>query len=657
MPETDRPTSIIEADTYDSKIIAEFQYLKNKSEQSFEKKVAYNAQLFEDFYLGDQWNMQKDGSSKTPKVYNGAGEEVWWFAPPPLPDDVQKRTINKIFPKIETQTAIFMELEPTVHVRTRSLNQKYQEKAHKLNLLLDYIFLQSRAEHMRMLKSVQIYGHCPIVITQCKKDNQNPNFKFKVDPFRNVIGDMEADNWDDVQWVIRSITKYRYELVKLYDISAVDPDIETDAKKQIERDYQLITLYEYWRKNENDESWDKFIIYKDKIVKRAVKSQESDNSPVLPIEVFRLYSPPKGWWGISEVQNMWEQQKTINKRASAQQHHLDMKVFPAMAFESDASNPNDIRDPNRFIRPDARLPMSNGMMPVVPIESGPLISMTEFQVSMDASESDMENISGVQKGIQGTRDKGVYSGALYQQIRESNLERIKGKEAMLRLSYEALAKKLLIMMEAYLGGSGEYIVYDPINDKDVKITGKDFKDIDKFDFMFETVDANLMSPSERLQQLINLKQYAPEMDGREIIRASTSFLSGLFPNVDYIKYIEEEQDLERKVKEATLKQQLKELTSTPQSPKAPVTSGGGNGRIQAPTQPAEQQQAVQIPPEFNDYIFMMKDEFVNSGMDEQQAIELVSQAAGKAMEENPNADVNSLIQRTGEILSLGGQNA
>jgi hypothetical protein len=548
-------------------------------------EIMGNWEKYENFYLGSHWNNTSAKAAHSEYNSNGTLIVVREFDND-MKSSMPKRTINKIFPMIQTELAILSNLNPTI--QTFPMNKKYSETARKLNLFNRHVFGDgfTNVYDKTCFFALQ-FGHGFFKIAIKKVDDRQVPFKIiYVDP-KDIQADPNANEWSEVKCVVRKVKQYAYELKQKYIIDLQDVD-----------DLKVVEIEEQCIKESG--MWKLYYIYNGKILDVKNKDEETGDTefiekdyPVNLYELFKFYGRNKGWWGISEISNVLEYQIQINKRASQHDYHLNYLIDPAVNVTGGAIDPTEL----------AKLPLeagqyyqSKGNGSISPIIVS-AVNDGQFFNSIQSSVSNLEEMSGVTKSAQGVNEKGVYSAKHFKAIQDSTMSRFKLKEKSLKDSLKNVAEKVYILARDYLGQSGTFEIFDYENDTMTTLTADDF-DLDRMRIDIEVVGANLLDPTSRLERLIEFKQYAPDIPSAELIISADEQYKGLF-NADHVKSLKTQSVKQREIAELNLemqKAQLEAQINQIKNPPAPPIDP--NAQQQMPPQAMPQEQPQQeIPPE------------------------------------------------------------
>lgn len=632
-----------------------------------QKKI--NTKIFQQFYLGNQWASYKHGKggwsvdpTLVPKRYDSAGREVWNFTGDDnIPDEFPRRTINMTFPIVETERGLFNNLRPVTHVLspTAEPDEKYQDVIIKLNALLDFFFHEKERLNNILYGKIIVDGDAPLVIIRKNRGEGKPPFDFVIEKSDRVWANPEIDDWSDIDWVIRKISMKGMDIKKQY--GAKIKGFLGNPKDY--KDYENYELKEYWMKESNGR-WTRVVMNDTGFVLQYNSDDQMDTKsfPVLPIEVFRMYVPPKGWYGISEIDNMFESQLIINKRASQEDYKNALDLFPPMAIPAESLYSilgNGVKSGKSILPPGFLCAL--GAMGERP---APLIADTAnpsfYQMSIAQANAAMESTSGIQRGMQGNNEKGVYSGSHFQAIRDAAMGRIDNKLFWIKQSFENLSRKFLAWCYEDLHTSNQtYRLYSGEIDDFVDITADDILLLDRLEFDTETEDASVFSPLERLNQIQAIAQYNPTIAGSDIVIASNKAMPGLFDKQTIVNQIEINklnQQLNVLALKAQIAQAQQAINPPQQTPSAtsamPVdqqqTPVGQSPDMAIPQQqvmpPVEQTMLGQPQPEsipvdeqwIRQFVEGEKINMMNAGIPEDETNAMIQTAVEGIMNNNPN---------------------
>jgi len=599
-------------------------------------KYSCDWNLHLDYYNGKQW---KAASYDKGDLVDNDGNLLWdlrdtnYNKNPALP----KRTRNIIWTTLETEVGLLTELNPTVRAIPMISDDNTRDATLKLDLFFKEIFNKNfRKEYNKLLRDVCIYGlgYFHIHFDSKATANNKVPFSLRREKPRNIKAEGQAEDWSGVRWAVRDFKMMQYE------VKAKFPKWEGESNTEV------ITLTEIWvRKNVLDSSatgWVKAIVYDNEVL------QEID-MPINPIECFRMY-PGDGWWGISEIKNIKEEQDIINKRLSQEEFYINMKVFPPVTVDKEV----DLEPGKLPYYPGKGFKSTRtGQPSIIPmhVEDMP---MSDFMQSQASAEQAIENITGISKAAQGRNEKGVYTGKHFQAVMDSVLTRVKNKDKLLSSSIENLARKIIKWAIEDIKDSGSYKVYDPINHKDLELTVEDFKAIRDFDLVIETTDANLLTAGERVEMLKGLSQYG--LDPQMVGVAISEQIPGLLPQ-EYIEVLKEnitmKQELESaRLRAETSKQQLEqekvgdELDNINNPPEQPMPQQG----VPQPgmqEQPMPEQQPSDEDETFRQLIEQITQQLIQTGISPEEANAKVQQAVQQL---DPAATLPDKVNQLQQIL-------
>lgn len=649
---------------------SKLEFLQQKANEQY-YNYARSWDLYERYYYGDQWDVEKTRGTQV-GFYNG--EKVWLinkFKNTNYHKKLPKRTINNIFPIVQTQVSVYSETSPSIRWTPNSLeDEQLNEQARKLNLFYEQIFNQkARFEMEKMRRDTALFGHGFLMI-QFNDEAGNIPFSITKENTKKIIADPEASEWDEVRWVIREFKKYVYEIKKEFKVETTTYD-----------DLSVLDLIEYWVRQDilyddgDMNKWERIVMVKDGEILHRVGREESGDAdeeptdysyPVCPIQLFRAYITQGGWWGMSDVQLLIEPQDMINKRASQEDFTMSLKAFPPVEVDQNSMiDSQQFGDDSLVIYPGQVYPKRNGFNgnAITPIETQN-VDVTSYYASIEQAKLTMQSLSGVQDTMQGRNVKGVYHASHWGEINDAALVRIKSKEKVLKYYLEELAWKILHWAKAHLEDGGEYEVYDPKQGKLITLTAEDFE-IQKLMMYVDTIDANHYNVSQRMKALQEMKQYAPEIDYKEIVLTSDTIMPGLY-NRDYIEHLKGmvglQQDLERKQLELQIMQTEGEIERL-KNPQPEQSQTGQSQTEQSQTgQPQAEQSQTGQPAQSNpqpagqpddyqlssEYTNRFVSALIQNGWSEQLAKLTVQTVIGDIAESDPELSDQELFDRLTE---------
>lgn len=619
-----------------------------------------NVRIFQQFYLGNQWlsySKKNEGwsidSTMLPKRYDANGNEVWTFSGDDnIPSDFPHRVINMTFPIIETERGLFNSLKPTTYVvnPTSEPNSKYDDIVTKLNALLTFFFHEKERVINILYGKIIVDGDAPVIITRKDRGEGKPPFDFVIEKNERLWANPEVEDWSDIDWVIRKVTMKGIDIKAQYG-SRVKGFLNIGKDYE---DYKNYDLKEYWLK-ESDGTWSRVIMNDkgDTLAYNNNSQEDTKSFPVLPIEVFRTYVPPRGWWGISEVDNMFESQLIINKRASQEDYKIASDLFPVIGVPADVADSilgKGTRSGISPMRPGFLFALSATGQAAQVITNN-ISNAGIFSQSISETNANMESLSGIQRGMQGNNEKGVYSGSHFQALRDAAMGRIDNKLFWIKQSFENLSRKYLKMCYEELKSSNTtYRLYSAEIDDFVEITADDIFMLDRMEFETDTQDASVFSPIERLDQLGALAQYNPTAAGSEIIIAANKAMPGLFDK-QTIQNQKQINELNQKLNVAALQAQLTqaEAAMNPQPAEQQMPQAQQAATNMQPTEqqmPQAQQavpiqntsmQAAPVDAQFiQNIVEQEKTNMMTTGMKEDEVNAMLQTAVEGILNGNPN---------------------
>lgn len=480
-------------------------------------RYSQNWTRYEALYLGAKENIVPKDIQETDS--NGTPIIIYRNTVSDRKEEMPDRVQNNLFGQIQSELALYSRTEPTVRVVPKSLSAR--EKARRLNLFNDHVFLEKLPQEMTFMQAnVLMFGH-GFLQTFIKKNIGDHKIPFSImwESSRNIMFDPNADRWEDVKWVIKKIKKYYYEVVAKY------PDLKNYAKNH--EDFDIIEYHEYWEKNFEDGKWERSVIYNQEYeLKTDKQTDEIDyRYPDVPIELFKIYRREKGCAGISQVQLQYDAQSTINKRASMLDYKISYDIDPAVEINETLVDEEALSN-FQNLYPGKKIPVKqNGAVKPLSLQ---LINNSELYSSIQVLDDNMRTISGVQPVLEGTNEKGAYSFKQFNAIRESANVRIDMKLEWYNKSIINLAKKIYQYAQDYLGDTDYFEVYDYEKEEMLHLAKDDFN-LDDLNIVVEVQDANLLHPGERLKTLLEMSQYLPDLDRRFIILAIDQASHGIIP--------------------------------------------------------------------------------------------------------------------------------
>jgi hypothetical protein len=507
------------------------------------KRVSSNWDRFEQMIYGNQWATEIRGSTE----YNAEGLPVYTINinNENTRDDMPKRTRNYIFPLIESELALFNSLAPIPRCTTFNFDNK--DLMYKRNLYLNSVFgNKTPKEYLKAAKDAAVYGEGFLKLRiDGTVDVENGEIPFSVisERTRDIKADPLADNWEDVRWVIFEVNRYNYEVKAKYKKYKSNAD-----------DYEVVKLKEFWVRDGN--RWNQYILCGGRLLKIAEGKQ---SYPVNPFNVFRYYLRDKGWHGISEVALLMEEQVIINKRTSQMDWYVSMLTdTPTEVAVSNLAEGESRKLP---LRPGQHFTVRSAIHPTFRPVQQAVVNPSLFIATTDEAKAQMETSIGVQKTAMGENAQGVYTGAHYQRIQDSVYARIKLKEFWIKEALKGLAIKSLILAKEWTKEGRFFRVYDDSTSQFIELDHSVFADVGERDVIVETADAAVMDPGERIEKLIEMKQYVPNMDDRFFMR-SIECVRPKFFDPRQMDQINQSLMFEEKAKGLQMEAQLKQLILT-----------------------------------------------------------------------------------------------
>ncbi len=587
-----------------------------------ETKIKAGWEEAENFFLGAQWGKAFETNKK--KFFNSQGHEivVRFYDDEGNKVEMPKRVQNEIFIHVQAQLALHLKQNYYLVSEPSAKTDKAKTKSLKQNLYFQKVLGDKFAtDFLQVIQDVCIFGNGFLKIVKKSNVSKNdvPFAVERINPF-DVSVDPSANRFEDIQWIIFKTKKYAKDVFDAYEtkIDGVD-------------DYQILELKEFWVKQNvlvdgaKIAVWKRYVLYKNELLNK--EEAEKINYPIHPVAHFYAYKNIKGFWGISEVSLLIEQQRQINKRLSQYDYYLTKRVIPPVEIVGNAIKPDQAaKIPLRagdFIEVNA----AGSIRPVIE----DVINEGAFFNSIETSRNYMRRITGVQQVFEGANEQGVYSARHFNSIYESAVSRLKLKEEYYRSSFKMLGESLLLWGEKFLGKTGKFSVYSPAEDRFIDITANDLDFMDT-SINLRTSDANLLDPQARLEFLVKLKQYAPEFDTKEIILLAEKIYPTFF-NREYIKFIENITKLEREI---TMKKMEMEAGSLqPQPPMPPVSGGdadevaeGNVGEVMPPQPPSP---LPEVQGKLAEYVNKVKEALLQQGIDEESINNFLKSAMIEAM--------------------------
>lgn len=574
-----------------SKIVDRLLRMEKISEQK-ETEIKNNWKEYENFFIGAQWGKS---SEKRSYGYNSYGEKIIMRYYDDLgdEDDIPKRTQNEIFLQVQTELSLHLKQNYYVVSLPVAKTDKAEAKSKKQNLFFAQVLGRDFAQKfMPVVQDVLVYGDGFFKVVRKLTTNKKTDVPFSVVriPPQEISADPHAREFENIKWIIHKYKKYAMELKEVYEkLKALDVD-----------DFTIIELKEFWVKQDN-ETWKRYVLYKNTIL----NENEEVEYPSHPFVHFKHYNRPHTWWGISETELWIEHQRQINKRLSQYDMYLNMLINPPIEVNTMAISPTEMENfPLKAFQHYA-VKQPGAIRPIM-INA---IAEGQFFNSIENAKNYIRRIGGVSPILEGSNEQGVYSAKHFGMLFESAINRMKLKESFYRLSFATLGKTLLEWGKEYLGKTGKFLVYDAETDKEIVILPEDldYKDIA---INLQTSDANLLNPQERLNFLVQMKQYAPELDTFQIILDVERMFPTFFDD-NFIAFVKNMQKLQRSLAIASAELQLKQLqmqaqqfkmqeeqmnaqpSFEEQQPQPPLQAAEGGGQ----ETPAEQPEAQQLTEE------------------------------------------------------------
>lgn len=491
------------------------QTMENIAEEEF-AKLRKNWAFYENFRLGDQWNADY---LRNITEYNSDGKPIitFYLDKSYRMDQMPRRVVNEVFPQIESALALYKSMNPTI--RVKPIFDGAKEKARRRNIFNAYLFDKVLpVELLRALLANETFGggYLKIKINKVAAGE----IPFEIANIQTVLcsGDPNADKFEKIRWFINRIVMYGYEAKQIY------PDILLGR----ENEYKPVELKEYWCLNED--RWEQYVLYKDQVLLRNDANEGADY-PVLPFEFFQTYIRSKGWFGESTVKLTMEYQTQINKRASQLDYHIGMRTDPPLDIEDGAYADTKDFPP----RAGTLMTRKSGYGGAKPLQVD-AVDTGVYYSSIEDARNNIATITGVTRMLQGENDKGVYSYKHMAGLKESAYQRINLKQFWIVNALKRLANKVYRLSEEYLAGDGYFELFDAENNETIRLTREDFDD-KNLDIIVETADADMLSPTLKVDIIKDLAQYVQGIDTRFLIRAIDKSMHGLFDN-QYLEMID-----------------------------------------------------------------------------------------------------------------------
>ena len=647
---------------------------------SDERKDMY--EILEKYYYGIQWNNEVKSVMDKSHQVKYTGELAWYFEDEVIDQfntdqKLPQRVVNEIFPFVETQTSLLRKANITLSAMPPNMyadeKSKQKETSRIFSLIFQTVFgKEFQSEMEKGYREIAIHDHAFMYLdydTNKEKKKEIPFF-IRYEKAKSICGDKEADTWSQSCWSVR-----RYKLRKFWIVRKYPDSKEMDTIKS-KKDMDIIELQEIIVRQDlvypdtgNPDRWVKFVRYGNTILQEAIL-------PIMPIECFRTYQTD-GWWGISEVKLMKPHQDAENRiQSQADWNRALLALPPAMVTDSVTTKEGEM-----FLYPGMTIPMQYSGAP--PVQIVPIVQMNpDSAISAIKNEENFaENITGIQKIMQGQNVKGVYSGAHAKILQDSGMMRLEGKLQPVKDNLILLGKKLLKGIEEIVSIGINIQVYDPLNNKMIDLTKEMFVDYDRYDIITETTDANMLSPIERIEYLKELMKYG-SIDNKNFLIPLDNIMPGLL-NKDIMKTMKDQllmqNDLEMKKlvvagKElefnmAKMDVEMQKLTAPPPpaEPTAPPVNQmetpqevppaiGQEGGIQPvapqPTTAPDDGEAV-----MQQFIEQQLQLMLNNGIVQtpEEGEEFIRKEFEIAKRNNPNATPQQLVAMVQEEILNGGQ--
>lgn len=463
-------------------------------------------------------------------------------------DFLPEREENYIYVLIETLLSQFNMLDPIPYLFTLSNDKNIVEICRYANLYLKNVFNKSfKKEYLIAVLNAVLFGFGFI-----KVEINGSYLKPIAIKSKDVFFDYTVDDFDKIKWFIHKVIKTYGEVKELFDNTK-----EVFGEKE---DNDSVIVYEYYEYDEKNKEWGQFFIANNNLLKK--RGETAIVYPVLPFELFKTNILPNSCIGQSEVAKIEDYQISINKKMSLLDYKYVKDEVPPVSVVSGVNTTD--------------LPIRAGKYYNVnsPADISPIrwdsISPEGYLTIIGYLKQAMSDTTGVQRALLGQNEKGVYNASHFGKILEGVYTRIKNKEFWFVFSIERLARKIVYLLKG-LTAVKNISVFDYEKNEFVMLKPEWF-DLDKIDIQIETVDLAIIDPSAKLDKLINLRQYVPELDGREIIFIADRLLPRVFSK-DYIEFLRKVVKQEREnyllkleLDRETLKAQLKQLSQPVQTP-------------------------------------------------------------------------------------------
>lgn len=478
----------------DAKIWDKLKNIDSVTDTEYQKFIP-QWKKWERIYLGDQWGTTEAELKQYSIDYNTDGNPIYTIAITEdlTRKDIPKRTCNIIYPNIQTELAIINKMNPTPMVYSTKMEQR--DRVHRLNVFLSAVYgRRTPKEFIKAIEEVGVLGQGFLAIKIREREGHKIPFFIRMEKNSVVRADPNAEEWEDVRWVIYTVRMYAYEIKKRY------PEYEVSAANM----YKVEELKEYFVKDENG-FWAQYVTAKGKILK---KIEGKDGYPVCLFQAFRSYRSQKNWMGISTVRLTMEEQIMINKRQSQFDWHMSMITDPPTEVDSSAIDPADVtRLP---IKPGEFYRRKQGMGQIFTPVMYDRVNDQSFFNSIEDSKQSVRDTTAIQRSAMGQNETGVYTGKHALSLKESINTRMNLKEFWYKDSLELMCRKLLVLAKENLTGEKDYYeAWDADEMQIIQIPYSDFEGMENINVNVVTSDASMLEPTERLGKLIEMSQYMP----------------------------------------------------------------------------------------------------------------------------------------------------